>query len=70
MSSSGKGQSVIKSAEDVAESWRYAQEGGRVGGGRAIVEGFIRFDYEITLLTVRARGADGRRDPLLRAHRP
>ena len=59
MSSSGKGQSVIKSAEDVAESWRYAQEGGRVGGGRAIVEGFIRFDYEITLLTVRARGADG-----------
>ena len=46
MSSSGKGQSVIKSAEDVAESWRYAQEGGRVGGGRAIVEGFIRFDYE------------------------
>lgn len=55
----GQGQSVIKSAEDVAESWRYAQEGGRVGGGRAIVEGFIRFDYEITLLTVRARGADG-----------
>jgi phosphoribosylglycinamide formyltransferase 2 len=60
MSSSGKGQSVIKSADDVGQSWRYAQEGGRVGGGRAIVEGFIRFDYEITLLTVRARGADGR----------
>ena len=60
MSSSGKGQSVIKSADDVAQSWRYAQEGGRVGGGRAIVEGFIRFDYEITLLTVRARGADGK----------
>jgi len=59
MSSSGKGQSVIKSADDVASAWRYAQEGGRVGGGRAIVEGFIRFDYEITLLTVRARGADG-----------
>ncbi|KAG0777376.1 hypothetical protein G6F22_011912 [Rhizopus arrhizus] len=60
MSSSGKGQSVIKSADDVAQSWRYAQAGGRVGGGRAIVEGFIRFDYEITLLTVRARGADGK----------
>lgn len=59
MSSSGKGQSVIKGAEDLGAAWRYAQEGGRVGGGRAIVEGFIRFDYEITLLTVRARGADG-----------
>ncbi|WP_459616753.1 formate-dependent phosphoribosylglycinamide formyltransferase [Bordetella sp. 2513F-2] len=59
MSSSGKGQSVIRDAGGVAEAWRYAQEGGRVGGGRAIVEGFIRFDYEITLLTVRARGAGG-----------
>lgn len=59
MSSSGKGQSVIRGADDVARAWRYAQEGGRVGGGRAIVEGFINFEYEITLLTVRARGAGG-----------
>ncbi|CAH1556369.1 formate-dependent phosphoribosylglycinamide formyltransferase [Vibrio jasicida] len=57
MSSSGKGQSVIKSEEDVQTAWDYAQEGGRTGAGRAIVEGFIDFDYEITLLTVRA--ADG-----------
>lgn len=59
MSSSGKGQSLIKAPDDIASAWRYAQEGGRVGGSRAIVEGFIRFDYEITLLTVRARGAEG-----------
>jgi phosphoribosylglycinamide formyltransferase 2 len=59
MSSSGKGQSVIKGTDDIAASWRYCQEGGRVGAGRAIVEGFIRFDYEITLLTVRARNAAG-----------
>ncbi len=59
MSSSGKGQSVIRGADDVARAWRYAQEGGRVGAGRAIVEGFINFEYEITLLTVRARGAGG-----------
>ncbi|NOI82513.1 formate-dependent phosphoribosylglycinamide formyltransferase [Vibrio tubiashii] len=54
MSSSGKGQSVIKSAEDIDKAWNYAQEGGRTGAGRVIVEGFIDFDYEITLLTVRA----------------
>ena len=59
MSSSGKGQSVLKSADDIPAAWRYCQEGGRVGKGRAIVEGFVRFDYEITLLTVRARSADG-----------
>ena len=59
MSSSGKGQSVLKSPDDIGPSWRYAQEGGRAGAGRAIVEGFIRFDYEITLLTVRARNAQG-----------
>jgi len=59
MSSSGKGQSVIHGPDDIAGAWRYSQEGGRVGAGRIIVEGFIRFDYEITLLTVRARGADG-----------
>ena len=54
MSSSGKGQSVIRTAEDVDTAWSYAQEGGRTGAGRVIVEGFIDFDYEITLLTVRA----------------
>ncbi|MCR9610845.1 formate-dependent phosphoribosylglycinamide formyltransferase [Vibrio alginolyticus] len=54
MSSSGKGQSVIKAEDDVAKAWDYAQEGGRTGAGRVIVEGFIDFDYEITLLTVRA----------------
>lgn len=53
MSSSGKGQGVIRSADDVERVWRYAQEGGRTGAGRVIVEGFIDFDYEITLLTVR-----------------
>lgn len=53
MSSSGKGQSVIKSDADIEPAWRYGQEGGRSGGGRMIVEGFIDFDYEITLLTVR-----------------
>ncbi|MDX1351677.1 MAG: formate-dependent phosphoribosylglycinamide formyltransferase [Thiomicrorhabdus sp.] len=53
MSSSGKGQSVIKSAEDIQSAWDYAQEGGRAGKGRVIVEGFVDFDYEITLLTVR-----------------
>ncbi|AXQ99349.1 formate-dependent phosphoribosylglycinamide formyltransferase [Pseudoalteromonas piscicida] len=53
MSSSGKGQSVIKSAADIEAAWHYAQEGGRAGQGRVIVEGFVDFDYEITLLTVR-----------------
>lgn len=54
MSSSGKGQSVIKSTSDVQKAWDYAQQGGRTGAGRVIVEGFIDFDYEITQLTVRA----------------
>ena len=53
MSSSGHGQSTIKKAEDVSRSWQIAQEGGRAGAGRVIVEGFVDFDYEITLLTVR-----------------
>jgi len=53
MSSSGHGQSVIKSEADIASSWEEAQKGGRAGAGRVIVEGFIDFDYEITLLTVR-----------------
>ncbi len=59
MSSSGKGQSKIDGPADVAKAWDYAMAGGRVSHGRVIVEGFIDFDYEITLLTVRARGADG-----------
>jgi phosphoribosylglycinamide formyltransferase 2 len=53
MSSSGKGQSLLKSSADLPAAWAYAQEGGRAGKGRVIVEGFIDFDYEITLLTVR-----------------
>jgi phosphoribosylglycinamide formyltransferase 2 len=59
MSSSGKGQSKIDGPNDVARAWDYAMAGGRVAKGRVIVEGFIDFDYEITLLTVRARAADG-----------
>ena len=59
MSSSGKGQSVLRSAQDVESAWNIAREGARVGGDRVIVEGFIDFEYEITLLTVRARGAGG-----------
>jgi phosphoribosylglycinamide formyltransferase 2 len=53
MSSSGKGQSVVKTEADIEASWNYAQEGGRAGKGKVIVEGFVDFDYEITLLTVR-----------------
>ena len=59
MSSSGKGQSTLRSEGDLAPAWAYAQEGGRAGAGRCIVEGFIDFEYEITLLTVRHR--DGTR---------
>ncbi|MES2683064.1 MAG: formate-dependent phosphoribosylglycinamide formyltransferase [Pseudomonadota bacterium] len=60
MSSSGKGQSVVKTAADVQKAWDYAQSGGRTGAGRVIAEGFIDFDYEITLLTVRhGDGAGG-----------
>ena len=54
MSSSGHGQSVVKSESDIEKSWHIAQEGGRAGAGRVIVEGFVKFDYEITLLTVRS----------------
>ncbi|GAM76711.1 phosphoribosylglycinamide formyltransferase 2 [Vibrio ishigakensis] len=54
MSSSGKGQSVVRTEDDIAKAWEYSQEGGRSGEGRIIVEGFIDFDYEITQLTVRA----------------
>lgn len=56
MSSSGKGQSVVRSGEDMDAAWAHAQEGGRAGQGRVIVEGFVDFDYEITLLTVRHTG--------------
>ena len=56
MSSSGKGQSVVRGPDDAAAAWDYAQAGGRAGAGRVIVEGFVDFDYEITLLTVRHAG--------------
>ena len=56
MSSSGKGQSLIRSADDVAGAWTCAQEAGRTGAGRVIVEAFVDFDYEITLLTIRHAG--------------
>jgi len=59
MSSSGKGQSVIRQSEDVEAAWHYAQSGGRVGAGRVIVEGWVEFDYEITLLTARSLNANG-----------
>jgi len=59
MSSSGKGQSKLDGGGDVAAAWAYAASGGRVDAGRVIAEGFIDFDYEITLLTVRSLGADG-----------
>ncbi len=59
MSSSGKGQSKLDGPDDVAKAWEYAMGGARVTNTRIIVEGFVDFDYEITLLTVRARGTDG-----------
>ena len=55
MSSSGKGQSLVRTRDDVDRAWNYAQEGGRAGAGKVIVEGFVDFDYEITLLTVQHR---------------
>lgn len=64
MSSSGKGQSVIRSEEDMLDAWIYAQEGGRAGAGKIIVEGFVDFDYEITLLTVRHTGGTSFCDPI------
>jgi phosphoribosylglycinamide formyltransferase 2 len=59
MSSSGKGQSLLRGPDDAARAWDYAMQGGRVSQNRIIVEGFVDFDYEITLLTVRAIGASG-----------
>jgi phosphoribosylglycinamide formyltransferase 2 len=64
MSSSGKGQSTVRSEADIDAAWDYAQSGGRAGQGRCIVEGFIRFDYEITLLTVRHRDGTSYCDPI------
>jgi len=64
MSSSGKGQSMVKNAADIERSWQYAQEGGRAGAGRVIIEGFVDFDYEITLLTIRHRDGTSFCDPI------
>jgi phosphoribosylglycinamide formyltransferase 2 len=64
MSSSGKGQSVVRTQADIEHAWNYAQQGGRAGKGRVIVEGFIKFDYEITLLTVRHGGKTTYCDPI------
>ncbi len=64
MSSSGKGQSTIKTPEDIDAAWNYAQEGGRTGAGKVIVEGFVDFDYEITQLTVRHIGGTSFCEPI------
>jgi len=56
MSSSGKGQSLVRAETDIDPAWRYSQQGGRTGAGRIIIEGFVEFDYEITLLTIRHGG--------------
>ncbi len=64
MSSSGHGQSVVRSFEDADAAWQCAQEGGRAGGGEVIVEGFVKFDYEITLLTVRHSGGTSFLEPI------
>lgn len=64
MSSSGKGQSAVFAIRDIETAWNYAQEGGRAGAGRVIVEGFIDFDYEITLLTVRHRDGTSFCEPI------
>ncbi|MCC5866011.1 MAG: formate-dependent phosphoribosylglycinamide formyltransferase [Wenzhouxiangella sp.] len=64
MSSSGKGQSLVKRLEQVSPAWDYAQSGGRAGEGRVIVEGFVDFDYEITLLTVRHVGGTSFCEPI------
>jgi phosphoribosylglycinamide formyltransferase 2 len=64
MSSSGKGQSTVKSADDISPAWEYAQAGGRAGKGKVIVEGFVDFDYEITQLTIRHAGGTSFCDPI------
>ena len=64
MSSSGKGQSIVRRADQLDAAWAYAQSGGRTGAGRVIVEGFVSFDYEITLLTLRHRDGTSFCDPI------
>lgn len=64
MSSSGKGQSTVKTEADIEKAWLYAQEGGRAGKGKVIIEGFVDFDYEITLLTVRHSGQTSFCEPI------
>ncbi len=64
MSSSGKGQSTVKTPDDINSAWEYAQEGGRTGAGKVIVEGFVDFDYEITQLTVRHAGGTSFCEPV------
>lgn len=64
MSSSGKGQSVVRQSADIEAAWDYAQAGGRAGAGRVIVEGFVPFDYEITLLTIRHAGGTSFCEPI------
>jgi phosphoribosylglycinamide formyltransferase 2 len=64
MSSSGKGQSLVKHEAQIQVAWDYAQQGGRAGAGRVIVEGFVKFDYEITLLTVRHKGGTAFCEPI------
>lgn len=64
MSSSGKGQSTIKQSSDIDAAWEYAQEGGRSGAGKVIIEGFVDFDYEITQLTVRHQGGTSFCEPI------
>lgn len=64
MSSSGKGQSTIRQESDIDTAWEYAQQGGRSGAGKLIVEGFVDFDYEITLLTVRHAGGTSYCEPI------
>ena len=64
MSSSGKGQSILRSESDIDSAWQYAQSGGRSGKGRVIIEGFVDFDYEITLLTVRHRDGTSFCEPI------
>lgn len=62
MSSSGKGQSLVKTADQIDTAWEYAQEGGRAGAGKVIVEGFVDFDYEITLLTIRHKTVSSKKE--------
>lgn len=64
MSSSGKGQSLIKTDKDIESAWKIAQEGGRAGQGKVIVEGFVDFDYEITLLTIRHKNGTSFCEPI------